>query len=167
MGIEFLDDASFEAYNKKSNYNDIVKAVENFQKHGLRVRGLFILGTDAHAKGVGDRLADFVLEHDIRGVLIQAMYFIPGTPAFDKTRDRLLPNRDWSKYAGYAVHTPARMSPQELQLEIIRASKKIYSAKNSVKALITRDWRGKLLYLGEMLWQRDVRRRLQRDLRNL
>ena len=44
MGIEFIDDASFKTYHKTSPKEQIEKSIKNIQKHGLSVRGLFILG---------------------------------------------------------------------------------------------------------------------------
>jgi len=166
MGIEFLEDESFKTYHKSSRYSDIVRAVQNTQQHGLNVRGLFIIGAENHTKGVGDRLADFVIEYDIRGVLIQSMYFIPGTPVYESNKNRLL-HQDWSKYCGHVVHNPSRISAYDLQKEIIQASAKIYSLKNTARALLSRSWREKILYLGERFWQKSVRKDLRRELPNL
>lgn len=100
-----------------------MESIRNIQRHGLSVRGLFILGADNHTVGVGDQLADFVIENHIKGALIQCMYFVPGTPVYESHKDRLL-HKDWSRYNGNAVHIPEKMTPYELQLENIRASKK-------------------------------------------
>jgi hypothetical protein len=52
MGIEFIEDEAFERYHKKSTRSEIIRAIKNIQRHGLRVRGLFILGADNHARDV-------------------------------------------------------------------------------------------------------------------
>ena len=166
MGIEFLEDESFEIYHKKSRYDDIVESVKNIQKHGLRVRGLFIVGAANHTKGVGDKLADFVIKHNICGVLIQSMYFVPGTPVYDDNKDRLL-HEDWAKFRGHVVHNPNKISAYDLQKEIIHASAKIYSFKNIMRVFFTRSWPEKLLYLGESFWQARVRRDLAKELPTL
>ena len=166
LGIEFLEDESFAEFHKKSSRSEIIQAVQNIQRHGLHVRGLFIMGANNHTKGVGNRLADFVIKYDIRGVLIQSMYFIPGTPVYETGKDRLI-HQDWSKYTGHVVHHPKDLSAYELQKEIIHASAKIYSFKNTVRALINRKWREKILYLGEKFWQKSVRKDLKKELSNL
>lgn len=163
MGFEFLEDEAFENYHKKSTYSDIVRAIENIQKHGLSVRGLFIIGADNHTKGVGDRLADFVIKHHIKGVLIQSMYFVPGTPVYEASKDKLL-HKNWAKYNGNVVHKPKNISPYDLQLENIHASKKIYSVKRLLKALIFEDWLHKILIFGEFFWQKSTRDELKREL---
>lgn len=163
MGIEFLEDEAFADYHKKSNYADIVRSVRNIQRHGLRVRGLFIVGADSHQKGVGDRLADFVIAHGICGVLIQSMYFVPGTPVYDTHENRLI-HKDWSKYNGNVVHYPEKISPYDLQLEIIHASRKIYSLKRLMQAVIHKKGLERLLFVGEFFWQHSVRADLKREL---
>lgn len=163
FGIEFIEDVSFEAYHKRSTKAEIVEAIRNTQAHGLNVRGLFILGADTHTKGVGRRLAQFVRENGIRGVLLQSMYFIPGTPVFENSKERLI-HTDWSRYSGHVVHFPSTMTPAELQEEIIEASASIYSARALLKALLTYPLQGKILFIGESLWQRHIRKELGREL---
>ncbi|MDR3552316.1 MAG: B12-binding domain-containing radical SAM protein, partial [Clostridia bacterium] len=160
---EFLEDEAFEKYHKKSTYHDISRSVENIQKHGLHVRGLFIVGADNHTKGVGDRLADFVIEHHICGVLIQSMYFVPGTPVYDTHKARLI-HTDWSKYSGNVVHYPENISPYDLQQEIIHASRRIYSFGRLVRAVFCQRGLERILFVGECLWQKSVRADLKREL---
>lgn len=166
MGIEFVDDASFATYHKKSTVAEIESSIRNIQKHGLSVRGLFILGSDNQKKGCGKALADFVIKNNIQGVLIQCMYFVPGTPSYEQNKERLLHQR-WDKYNGNTVHTPKNMTPYELQMEHIDASKRIYSFKRLVKALIFEDFIHKVLFLGEFLWHWSIRRDLKKELKNL
>ena len=163
MGIEFIDDASFQTYNKRSTKEDIERSIQNIRKHGMSVRGLFILGSDDQEKGCGKELADFVERNHIQGVLIQCMYFIPGTAAYENNKDRLL-HRRWDKYNGNTVHFPKNMTPYELQLEHIDASRRIYSVKNLFRALIREDMIHKGLFLGEFLWHWSVRRDLKKEL---
>nr|WP_242853232.1 radical SAM protein [Pseudobacteroides cellulosolvens] len=163
MGIEFLEDDAFKEHHKKSSYDEIVRSVRNIQGHGLKVRGLFIVGADCHVKGVGDRLADFVIQHDIHGVLIQSMYFVPGTPVYEANKDRLI-HKDWSRYNGNVVHYPERISPYDLQKEIIHASRKIYSVKRLIKAVFTGKGLSRVLFIGEFFWHKHVRDSLKREL---
>lgn len=166
MGIEFLEDEAFEQYHKKSTYQEILGAVKNIQKHGLRARGLFIVGADNHTAGVGKRLADFVIEHNICGVLIQSMYFVPGTPVYDTHKDKLI-DGDWSKCVGNVVHYPEKISPYELQKEIIDASRRIYSVKRLMEAIFRKKGAERILFIGEFFWQKSVRADLKKELPRL
>lgn len=166
MGIEFLEDEAFEEYNKKSTYNEILESVKNIQKHGIRTRGLFIVGADNHTTGIGKRLADFVIEHNISGVLIQSMYFVPGTPVYDTHKDKLL-DGDWSKCTGQVVHYPKNITPYELQKEIIFASSRIYSFKRLISAIFKKRGTERVLFIGEYFWQKSVCKDLRKELPRL
>lgn len=165
IGIEFLEDESFRNYHKKSTYQEILGAVRNIQSHGLRTRGLFIVGADNHTIGVGKRLAEFVIENNIQGVLIQSMYFIPGTPVYESHKDSLLEDGNWSRCIGKVVHHPKNISAVDLQKEIIIASKTIYSFKRLMEALFKKRGVERTLFIGEYFWQKDVRRDLKKDLK--
>ena len=73
------------------------------------------------------------------------MYFIPGTPVYETHKDRLIgapagqPSKctpDWSRCTGKVVHYPEKLSPSQLQREIIDASRRIYSLPRLADALI-------------------------------
>jgi radical SAM superfamily enzyme YgiQ (UPF0313 family) len=167
MGIEFIDDDNFSAYNKKSTRDEIIKSIKNIQSHGLRVRGLFIMGADHHKKGCGKELAEFVSQNNICGVLIQGMYFVPGTPVFEQNESKLL-HKDWSKYNGNVVHKTKNIPPDEMQQEIINASKAIYSFKNKVRIIFSKKTlEEKVLFLGESFWHSDSRKKLRREIKNI
>lgn len=163
LGIEFLDDQSFAQFHKKSTYAEVVRAIANIQKHGLGVRGLFIVGAETDRVGVGDKIADFVIKNKIHGVLIQSMFFTPGTPAYDRGKSRLL-HENWEKYDGNVVHRPANIKPHELQQEIINASAKIYSVRRLLHALLHAKGIFKGLFFGEFFWHRYIRQDLRREL---
>lgn len=163
MGIEFLEDEAFEEYHKKCSYSEIVRSIQNIQKHGLNVRGLFIVGADNHTIGVGDKLADFVIKYNLHGILIQSMYFVPGTPVYESYKDKLI-HHDWSKYNGNVVHFPKNITPYDLQKEIIHASKRLYTLKRLFYALFQEKGINKLLFVGEFFWQRSIRADLKKEL---
>ena len=163
MGIEFLEDESFKEFNKQSSRSEIIRSIQNIRKHGIGVRGLFIVGADHHTVGVGDKIIDFVIQNKIHGVLIQSMFFIPGTPVYDAYKDRLI-HENWEKYNGNVVHFPQNIKPHELQQEIIRASARIYSLKRLAHALVFYRWIHKVLFLGEFFWHKSIRKELRKEL---
>jgi radical SAM superfamily enzyme YgiQ (UPF0313 family) len=168
FGIEFIDDESFALHNKKSTRDDIIRAVQNTQKHGIRTRGLFILGADNHTKGIGKRLAEFILTNDITEPVIQSMYFVPGTPVYERNKDNLI-HTDWEKYTGHVVHYPKNITPVELQQELIMVSKIVYSARELLRALFKskRSFSEKAVFLGEYFWQRSIRKDLKKEIKRL
>ncbi|MGC4121234.1 MAG: radical SAM protein [Myxococcales bacterium] len=163
LGIEFLDDRAFETYRKHSKREEIVRAIANIRRHGVGVRGLFIVGGEWDAPGVGRRIADFVIENGIHGALVQSMFFTPGTPVYERSKSALL-HQNWEKYDGTVVHWPQQMHPAQLQREIIEASARIYSVGRLVRALLRAPGILKVLFIGEFLWQRSLRKELRREL---
>lgn len=163
LGIEFLEDDAFKAYNKKSTYSEIVRSIANIRRHGIGVRGLFIVGAENHEKGVGEKIVKFVKEHHIHGTLIQSLFFTPGTPVYEDCKENLI-HEDWEKYCGNVVHYPNHLKPHELQQEIITASRKIYSVRRLLYAIFRYKWINKILFIGEFFWQKSARKDLKREM---
>lgn len=163
LGIESLDGASFATYYRESTRQEIADTIHNIRTYSLSVRGLSILGSDGQEAGVSDQLADFAIQNHIQGVLIQCMYFVPGTPIYEANRSRLL-HWDWSKYDGNTAHFSRRMIPYQLQLEYIRTSQKIYSWRRLFSALVRENPIRKVLFSGEFFWHMSAYSGLKREL---
>lgn len=166
LGIEFLEDESFDAYHKRCTSEEVIASIRNIQAHGLNVRGLFILGADTHTRGVGERLAQFVIDNKLRGMLVQSMYFVPGTPVWQTHRDRLI-HTDWSKYTGHVVHHPTLMTPSDLNEELVHVSRRVYSYRRLLHSLLHDRGMDRLLFAGEFFWQRSVAADREREGRRL
>ena len=74
---------------------------------------------------------------------------------------------DWARCVGKVVHRPERITPVELQQEIILASRRIYSCKNLLHALVCKRGLERILFLGEYFWQASVRADLKKDIKLL
>lgn len=164
LGIEFLDDASFATYHKKSTRQEIIDAIRNIRAHGLSVPGAVHPGLRRPGGGRG-RPAGRLRHPEPHPGHPDPVYVLrPRHARYTRpTRDRLL-HQDWSKYNGNAVHFPRRMTPYQLQLEHIRASRKIYSWRRLFSALVREDPIHKLLFLGEFFWHMSVRSDLKKEL---
>ena len=68
---------------------------------------------------------------------------------------------------GKVVHKPKNMTPAELQQEIITASRKIYSPKRLLQAVLKKRGLERLLFVGEYCWQAYIRRELKKDMKIL
>lgn len=165
MGIEFIEDEAFEINHKKCSVAQVEKAIRHIRAHGLRVRGLFVLGADNHTKGISQRIAHFVSKNKIDGVLLQSMYFIPGTRSYDEHESDLIAKSPWSRCTGKVVHHPKNMTARELQQEVVETSRLIYSPRNLLKAVIHKRGIERTLFVGEYLWQLFQRHDLLEELR--
>ncbi|MCR5582167.1 MAG: B12-binding domain-containing radical SAM protein [Eggerthellaceae bacterium] len=166
LGIEFIEDESFQEFHKRSTTSEIERAIANIHAHGIRARGLFIFGAPGDRPGVGKAVANFAIENGIQGMLLQSMYFIPGTPVYDRFKGDLL-HTNWEKCVGNVVHRPRDITPRQLQREMIICSKTYYSWRRLLHSLVHDRGIDRVLFAGEFFWQMSERSRYRRELRNL
>ncbi|MHB8173406.1 MAG: B12-binding domain-containing radical SAM protein, partial [Nitrospirota bacterium] len=129
IGFESVNEKTLQLFNKKQGVEDIVRAVQAFHARGIRIHGMFVLGSDTDDITTIRDTQIFARKMDIESVQFMILTPLPGTPVYEelKTQGRILHN-DWSRYdAHYAVFRPELMSPSELQRETFKAMAKFYS----------------------------------------
>ena len=157
VGIESVNPDSLAAYNKKLSVEEIVESVAVFHEHGIRVHGMFVLGSDEDEVETIRSTARFAKKHNIDTVQFMILTPLPGTRQYHElvSADRLL-TRDWGLYdAHHVVFQPGRMSPWELQVETLKAMRRFYSLPQILKNIPKFDLVGVLL--------KSYGRRLQRN----
>ncbi|HHU75727.1 MAG TPA: B12-binding domain-containing radical SAM protein [Firmicutes bacterium] len=149
IGLESINPATLEAYNKKQSIEDIRNSIRRFHDHGIRVHGMFVFGSDEDTVQTIRDTADFALETRIDSIQFMILTPLPGTPFYEKleTEGRLL-TKDWELYDGHhAVFQPAKMSPEELQEETVKAMKRFYSLRHAFQNAFLTGW-GSVIYRG-------------------
>ncbi len=129
IGFESVNEKTLRLFNKKQGVEDIVGAVRAFHARGIRIHGMFVLGSDTDDAETIRNTQLFARKMDIESVQFLVLTPLPGTPVYKEfeAQGRLL-HKDWSKYdAHYAVFRPLLMSPSELQRETFKAMAKFYS----------------------------------------
>jgi len=154
MGIESLNPNSLAKFKKDSTLVDIKYAVKKIKDCGISIHGLFVFGDDDFRKGDGLRVAEFVKQHNLSGVLIQPLTPFPGTTLFKtmKKENRIL-HEDWRYYNGKVVFTPKQLSAAELQKEISDCYKSVFSPLRVIKFLLFGPKGFKLAGLGEAIFR--------------
>jgi len=149
IGLESINPATLEAYNKKQSVEDIRESIRRFHDYGIRVHGMFVFGSDEDTVQTIRDTVDFALETRIDSVQFLMLTPLPGTPLFKKleAEGRLL-TKEWELYDGHhAVFQPAQMSAEELQEETIKAMKRFYSLRHVFQNTFLTGW-GSLIYRG-------------------
>jgi radical SAM superfamily enzyme YgiQ (UPF0313 family) len=166
LGIESLRQESLVDFEKKTTLEDVEHAVGNIQKHGIDVHGLFVFGDDAFQKGDGGKVAQFVKEKKLSGLLIQPLTPFPGTPMANKleSQKRLL-HKNWRWYGDKVVFRPVHMTPAELQKELYDCYREVFSITRVLKFLICGQRGFKLELLGEALYRLLERKKMKRYIR--
>ncbi|MCP4622480.1 MAG: B12-binding domain-containing radical SAM protein [bacterium] len=154
LGIESLNQKSLDRFNKEFSTKNIGRAIKRIQSHGMDVHGLFVFGDDEFKKGHGERVVDFAKEHGLSGALIQPLTPFPGTASFKRLKDegRIL-HENWRDYNGKVVYRPKNLNPEELQEEIYKSYRKIYSPMHVIKFLLYGQKGFKLQVLGEAIFR--------------
>ncbi|MEW6657917.1 MAG: radical SAM protein [Thermodesulfobacteriota bacterium] len=142
VGLESINPATLKLYNKSQTVENIKDCVINFHRHGVRVHGMFVFGSEEDHYQVIRDTVKFSRELDLDSLQYLILTPIPGTPVYQEleAQNRIF-CRDWSHYDGHhAVFQPRQLTPYELQYETIRAMKKFYSWPSVLKRLVARDW---------------------------
>ena len=150
LGIESIHQKSLNNFKKDTSVKDVHRAVSRIKKHGIDVYGLFVFGDDEFKIGDGQKVAEFVEQQGIVGVLVQPLTPFPGTRLFRKLKQegRIL-HENWQDYNGKVVFRPRNLSPAELMEEIYQCYRVVYSPLRLAKYLFSGKKGAKLGVIGE------------------
>jgi len=137
VGFESINQATLDAYNKKQSVEDIEFSIHEFHRFGIKVHGMFVLGSDLDTRETVRETAVFARKHRIDTVQFMVLTPVPGTPFYDRiNREKRIFTKRWELYDGlHVVHEPAKIHPFELQTEIIRGMRQFYSLRECVRHL--------------------------------
>lgn len=124
IGIESLNEKSLEAFNKKTNLEDIKRAIDTFHRYGFSVTSLFVTGTDFDTIKDVFEIRDFCQEYGLEKWRISPLGLIP-----EKDGQMLPPWRvfTWNEFdfcsqqlsdyctGDFVTYYPKQMKPSELQ----------------------------------------------------
>ena len=142
IGFESINPETLKDYNKQQTVQDIENAISRFHEYGIRVHGMFVFGSDNDTADTIRQTADFALRTNIDTVQFMTLTPFPGTPFYEKLKSegRIL-THDWSLYDGHhTVFQPALVTPEELQVETVKALKRFYSLKNVLDNVALTGW---------------------------
>ncbi|MBI5286212.1 MAG: hypothetical protein HY878_01305, partial [Deltaproteobacteria bacterium] len=109
--------------------------IEKLHAHGIRIHGMFVLGSDEDTVDTIHKTVEFAKKQDLESIQFMILTPLPGTRFFHEmeAQDRLI-SRDWSLYdAHHVVFEPKGMSSYELQLETLNATARFYSIGQILK----------------------------------
>ena len=152
LGIESISQRSLNHFRKDTNLEDARRAVCKIKKFGIDVYGLFVFGDDEFKLGDGKKVAKFVKQQGMVGVLAQPLTPFPGTRLFRslKKQGRIL-HENWQDYNGKVVFKPKNLTAAELQKEIYDCYRSVYSPLRLAKYILFGKRGSKLGVIGEGL----------------
>ncbi|MFO8058947.1 MAG: radical SAM protein, partial [bacterium] len=147
VGIESVNPETLVNYNKKISVQDIEDSIAVFHEYGVRVHGMFVMGSDEDTVESIRSTTHFAKKNKIDTVQFMILTPIPGADQFKQVQEenRIL-TKDWGLYDGHhVVFQPKRMSAFELQVEAVKAQSKFYSMGQIMKSISKFDLLGVLL----------------------
>jgi radical SAM superfamily enzyme YgiQ (UPF0313 family) len=137
VGYESVNPEALKAYNKQQDVQTIRDSIKAFHAYGIKIHGMFVLGSDADTVESIRATVDFAVNEGIDTVQFLVLTPVPGTAFFQRmeAQGRII-SKDWSLYDGHhVVIRTMNLSPYELQVEAIRAMSRFYSAKEVASAM--------------------------------
>jgi radical SAM superfamily enzyme YgiQ (UPF0313 family) len=165
LGLESVNQATLDGYEKSQTVEDIERAIMTLHEYGIKSHGMFVLGADSDGVQTVRDTVDFALRNHIDTVMLNILTPLPGTPQFDEldAAGRIFDKR-WELYdAHHVVFEPKMMSPYELQVEVLRGYMRFYSLRTWLRYVFTLQFTRQLLFHG---WGMIIIRNWRRDERN-
>jgi len=147
VGFESINPRTLELYSKGQTLEDITESIKKFHEHGIRIHGMFVLGSDEDDVRIIRETARFANRVRIDTVQFMILTPIPGSEIFERFgEENKIFTYDWRYYDGHhVVFKPNKMIPIVLQKEATRAMKKFFSRAQMLKGLFKGDLRDALV----------------------
>jgi radical SAM superfamily enzyme YgiQ (UPF0313 family) len=143
IGLESINPATLKLYNKHATIEKNVQAVEAYHKAGIKIHGMFVLGSDADTKQTIRETLEWAKKMKLETAQFFALTAVPGPPLTQRLeREGRVLSRQWHLFdAQHAIVRPKLMTPYELQEGVFQAALDFYSYKEAVKRLFSGDQR--------------------------
>jgi radical SAM superfamily enzyme YgiQ (UPF0313 family) len=141
IGLESINPDTLKLYNKHATLEKNVLAVEAYHRAGIKVHGMFVLGSDADTKETIRETLEWAKKLKLETAQFFALTAVPGPPLTKRleSEGRVL-SRQWHLFdAQHAVVQPKLMTASELQDGVFQAALDFYSYKEAFKRLFDGD----------------------------
>lgn len=122
VGLESFKESELSDFNKKTTVDENIRAVKTLERCGLRCYAGIIAGHDWEKKDF-DNLIRYINSFNNMFVNIQPLTPMPGTPLYERTKDKIIIPRE--KYQlwdmAHLAIKPTKMSIRRYYYHIIRA----------------------------------------------
>ena len=158
IGLESFDNRVLKLLNKQQNNESMKQSLAKIKKHGLRVLGSFVLGSDDDDVQSIRATIDAAIEADVDYVALFPLSGYPEENAPTIPLHRfLLPS--WDRLDGtFVIFFPKNMKPSTLQKEINKAYKKFYGPKQILRRFLQRDFFAATKRMAYYYWVWEIRK---------
>jgi len=146
IGFESINEKTLRAFDKKQTVGEIIEAIKSFHMKKIKIHGMFVLGGDDDNEKTVWETVKFALKQKIDTIQMSILTPFPGTRVHeDLKKEKRIFSEDWDLYDGqHIVFKPKLLSPQRLQVNMVRAYAKFYSLSHSFSLLAKLKFRNAL-----------------------
>jgi len=139
VGLESVNQATLDSYEKSQSVDDIAHAVETLHAHGIRCHGMFVLGGEHDTLETTRDTAAFALRHRIDSLMLNILTPGPGTRQYaEMEAEGRIFDKNWRLYDGqHVVFTPRLITPDQLQTGVLAAYRRFYSLRRLLACFFT------------------------------
>jgi radical SAM superfamily enzyme YgiQ (UPF0313 family) len=155
IGFESLDEENLKLMRKRFNTmkGGYAKALENLQRHRMRIYATFIFGYENDDEASFDRAVEFALANRFYIAAFNHLTPFPGTPLYDKLQQRgSLRYAAWWLDDRYRYNEvpfkPSRLSPGDVTRLCVAARRRFYSWPSILTRSLGKANRSDLFMLG-------------------
>ncbi len=152
VGFESINPKTLDLFNKRQTYEKIVASIQKFKESGIRIHGMFVVGSDFDDRETVYETARFARKWGMESIQLMILTPLPGSPDYDRlyaSGARELLTRDWSLYDGHhVVYRPRNMTAFELNKSAIDAMVEFYSWKSIFRFLMKGDLSSVIIQYG-------------------
>jgi anaerobic magnesium-protoporphyrin IX monomethyl ester cyclase len=165
LGLESVSQETLDGFEKSQTVADIERAIAELHRYDICSHGMFVLGADTDTVQTVRDTVTFAKKNRIDTVMLNILTPLPGTPQFkDMQQEGRIFDQRWQLYdAHHVVFEPRRMTPYELQKEVLRGYMRFYSLRTSLRYIVTFQFTKQLLF---HIWGWVIVRDWRKDERN-
>ncbi len=143
VGFESINPKTLKLFKKKQDLAKIERSIGKFHDAGIKIHGMFVVGSDEDDVETIYETARFARAHRIESVQLMILTPIPGSPdwtsIYSQGKADIL-TTNWELYDGHhCVHQPRKIAPYELQMASMKATEEFYSWGAVLESLFQRD----------------------------
>ncbi len=131
VGFESISKKTLDELGKKLGVDQIQFVADQARKFGLKVNGLFIVGTDADTEETVRETVRCAIELDLAVMQLFVLCPLPGSDVYHQmeTEKRIF-TRNWKYYdCHHVVFFPRNIRPSALQRAVREANRKFYAPR--------------------------------------
>ncbi|MFQ5818153.1 MAG: radical SAM protein, partial [Terriglobia bacterium] len=144
IGLESINPETLKLYHKHATVEHNRQAIQNYHAAGIKVHGMFVLGSDADTVETIRETYRFAQQMRLDTAQFFSLTTVPGPPLTQRLAQegRVICWGQWHLFdAQHTVIMPKRMSSFELQMGVFQASTEFYSLREAFRRLFSGDHR--------------------------